>query len=220
MCCIKSSCFLRKTLKVTSWRTSWLGGKSKDTSLKYLSLFGISFYWCLGLSVTVQLPSCVGLFATPWTAARQASLSLTISWSLLKLISIESVMPSNHLILCRPFLLLPSVFPSIRVFSNESAFSIKWLKFWSFSFSISPSNEYSGWFPLGLAGLISLHSKGLSRVLSNTTVQKCQFFGAQPSLLSNSHIWTWLLEKTKPWLDEPLSAKWCLCFLIRCLGLS
>ena len=181
MCYVKSSCFLCKTLKGTSLRTSWLGGKSKDTSLKYLSLFGISFYWCLGLSVIVQLPSCVWLFATPWTAARQASLSLTISWSLLKLMSIESVMPSNHLILCRPLLLLPSVFPSIRVFSNESAFSIKRLKFWSFSFSISPSNEYSGWFPLGLTGLISLLSRGLSRVFSSTTVQKHQFFGAQPS---------------------------------------
>ena len=220
MCYVKSSCFLCKTLKGTSLRTSWLGGKSKDTSLKYLSLFGISFYWCLGLSVIVQLPSCVWLFATPWTAARQASLSLTISWSLLKLMSIESVMPSNHLILCRPLLLLPSVFPSIRVFSNESAFSIKRLKFWSFSFSISPSNEYSGWFPLGLAGLISLQSKGLSRVLSSTTIQKYQFFGTQPSLWSNCHIWTWLLEKAKPWLDKPLSAKWCLCFLILYLGLS
>ena len=147
MCYVKSSCFLCRTLKGTSLRTSWLGGKSKESSLKYLSLFGISFYWCLGLSVIVQLPSCVWLFATPWTAARQASLSLTISWSLLKLMSIESVMPSNHLILCHPLLLLPSVFPSIRVFSNESAFSIKWLKFWSFSFSISPSFRID-WFDL------------------------------------------------------------------------
>ena len=83
-------------------------------------------------------------FATPWTAARQASLYITNSWSLLKLMSIESVMPSNHLILCRPLLLLPSIFPSIRVFSNESALHIRWPKYWSFSFSISPSNEYSG----------------------------------------------------------------------------
>ena len=179
MCYVKSSCFLCKTLKGTSLRTSWLGGKSKDTSLKYLSLFGISFYWCLVLSVIVQLPSCVWLFATPWTAACQASLSLTISWSLLKLMSIESVMPSNHLILCHPLLFLPSVFPSIRVFSNESAFSIKWLKFWSFSFSISPSSEYSGWFLLGLTGWMSLQSKGLLRVFSSTTVQKHQFFNAQ-----------------------------------------
>ena len=82
--------------------------------------------------------------ATPWTAARQDSLSITSSWSLLKLMSIESVMPSNHLILCRPLLLLPSIFPSIRDFSIESAFHIRWPKYWSFSFSISPSNEYSG----------------------------------------------------------------------------
>ena len=83
------------------------------------------------------------LFATPWTAARQASLSFTNSWSLLKLISIELVRPSNHLILCHPFLLLPSIFPSIRVFSNKSVFHIRWPKYWSFSFSVSPSNEYS-----------------------------------------------------------------------------
>ena len=93
---------------------------------------------------SVQLLSCVWLFATPWTAARRASLSITNSWSLPKLISIESVMPSNHLILCRPLLLLPSIFPSTRVFSNESALCIRWPKYWSFSFNISPSNEHSG----------------------------------------------------------------------------
>ena len=88
--------------------------------------------------------NCVRLFVTPWTAACQASLSITNSRSLLKLMSIELVMPSNHLILCHPLLLLPSIFPSIRVFSNESVLCIKWPKYWSFSFSISPSNEYSG----------------------------------------------------------------------------
>ena len=93
---------------------------------------------------SVQLLSCVQLFVTPWTAAHQASLSITNSQSLLKLISIESVMPSNHLILCRPLLLLPSIFPSIRVFSNEWILHIRWPKYWSFNFSISPSNEYSG----------------------------------------------------------------------------
>ena len=92
----------------------------------------------------VQSLSCVRLFATPWTAARQDPLSIANSWSLLKLMSIESVMPSNHLILCHPLLLLPSIFPSIRVFSNESDLHIRWPKYWSFSFSISPSNEYSG----------------------------------------------------------------------------
>ena len=106
---------------------------------------------------------------------------------LLKLRSIGLVMPSNHLTLCCPLLLLPSVFPSIRVFSSKSALRIRWPKYWSFNFSISPSNEHSG--------LISLQSKGLSRVFSNTTIQKLQFFSTQPSLWSNSHIHTWLLEK-------------------------
>ena len=101
-------------------------------------------YISICVFVVVQSLSHVQLFATPWTAARQASLAFTSSLSLLKLMSIESVTPSNHLILCRPLLLLPSIFPSIRVFSNESALCIRWLKYWSFSFSISPSNEYSG----------------------------------------------------------------------------
>ena len=98
----------------------------------------------LGVFSSVQLLSCVRLFATPWAAACQAFLSFTISWSFLKVMSIESVMPSNHLILCHPLLLLPSIFPSIRVFSNKSALRIRWPKYWSFSFSISPSNEHSG----------------------------------------------------------------------------
>ena len=93
---------------------------------------------------SVQLLSCVWLFATPWTAARQASLSITNSWSLPKLMSIESVMPSNHLILCRPLLLLPSIFPTIRVFSNESVLCMRWPKYWSFSFCISSTNEHPG----------------------------------------------------------------------------
>ena len=129
----------------------------------------------------------VQLFATPWTAVCQASLSITNSQSLLKLTSIKSVMPSNHLILCHPLLLLPSIFPSIRVFSNESVLPIRWPEYWSFSFSISPSNEYSG-----LTGWISLQSKGLSRVFSNTTVQTHQFFGAQFCVQSNSHIHTYM----------------------------
>ena len=99
-------------------------------------------YVCISIYVVVQSLSHVRLFATPWTKACQASLSFTISWSLLKLTSIESVMPSKHLILCHPLLLLPSIFPSIRVFPSESALCIKWPKYWSFS--ISPSNEYSG----------------------------------------------------------------------------
>ena len=133
---------------------------------------------------SVHLFSRVRLFATAWTAACQAFLSLTNSWSLLKLMSIESGMPSNHLILYCPFLLPPSIFPSIRVFSNESVLRIRWPKYWSFSFSISTSNEYSGLISSqysGLTGLISLQSKGLSRVFSNSTVQKHQFFSTQLS---------------------------------------
>ena len=262
---------------------------------------------------SVQSLSHVWLFATPWTAARQASLFSTNSRSTPKPMSIESMMPSNHLILSRPLLLLPSIFPSIRVFSNELALRIRWPKYWSFSLNISPSNEHpglisftmdwldflavqgtlksllqhhsskvsilrhsaffivqlshpymttgktiaftrrtlklvtlcyhlilsssvasffcsqsspaiqsfpvswlfasggqnigvslsesvlpmniQGWFPSGLTGLISLKSKELSGVFSNTTVQQHQFFDAQPSLWSNSHIHTWLLEK-------------------------
>ena len=96
------------------------------------------------LSAIVQLLSCIQLFATPWTAACQDSLSFTISCSLLKFMSIELVMPFNHLMFCHPILLLPSIFPSIRIFSNESAFHIRWPKYWSFSFNISPSNEHPG----------------------------------------------------------------------------
>ena len=141
-----------------------------------------SMIFFLLLLSSVQSLSHVQHFATPWTAACQASLSITTSWSLVKLRSIALVMPSNHLIPCRPLFLLPSSFPSIRVFSNESALCIRWPKYWIFSFSISPSSEHPGW--------ISLQSKGLSRVFSNTTVQKHQFFSAQLSSQSNSHIHT------------------------------
>ena len=137
---------------------------------------------------SVQSLTRVQLFATPWTATCQASLSITSFQSLLKLMSIESVMPSNRLILCHPHLLLPSIFPSIQVFSSESVLHIRWPKYWSLSFSISPSNEYLGLIYLGLIGLISLQSKGLSRVFSSTTGQKRQFFSTQLSLWSNSHI--------------------------------
>ena len=119
--------------------------------------------------LVVQSLNSVWFFVTPWTAPRQASLSFTISLSLLKLVSITSVIPSNHLVLFHP-LLLPSIFLSIRVFSNESALCIRWPKYWSFSFNVSPSNEYSGLIFLGLTGLI-LQSKGLLRVFSNTTIQ-------------------------------------------------
>ena len=137
---------------------------------------------------SVQSLSHVWFFVTPWTAALQASLSITNSCSLLKLMSIESVMPSNHLILCHSLLLPPSIFPNIRVFSNESVLRIRWPKYWSFT-SVFPMN-IQDWFHLKVTGWISLQSKGLSRVFSNTTVQKHQFFGAQLSLWSNSHIHT------------------------------
>ena len=120
---------------------------------------------------------------------------LQYSWSLLKFMSIESVMLSNQFILCCPLLFLPSIFPSIRVFSSELALCIKWPKYGaSASASVLPMNV-QGWFPLGLTALISLQSKGFSRVFSSTMIQKHQFFGIQPSLWSNSHIHTWLLEK-------------------------
>ena len=138
---------------------------------------------CKATSSSVQLLRRVRLFATPRTAARQASLS----WSLLKLMSIESVMPSNHLILCHPLLLLPSIFPSIRVFSKESTLRMRWTKYWSFSFSISPSNEHPGLISFRMDWLVSLQSKRLSRVFCNTIVQRHQFFGTQLSLWSNSH---------------------------------
>ena len=140
--------------------------------------------WC---SLQVQFSSVqslirVWLFVTPWTAARQDSLSFTNCWSLLKLMSIESVMPSNDLILCCPLLLLPSIFPSIRVFSNESIIHIRWPSIRiSASTSTLPIN-IQGWLPLGWTGWIFLESKGLSRVFCNTTVQKHQFFSTQLSL--------------------------------------
>ena len=131
---------------------------------------------------SVQSLSHVRLFATPWTAARQASLSITDSQSSPKPMSIELVMPSNHLILCHPLLLLPSIFPSIRVFSNESALCIRWQSIGvSASASVLPMNTQD-WSPLKWTGWISLQSRGLSRVSSNTIVQKHQFFGAQLSL--------------------------------------
>ena len=157
------------------------------------------FYWCCDIcfpiSVAVQSLNCVWLFGTPWTAARQPSLSFTISQSLLKFMPIDSMMPSNHLILCHLLLLLPSVFPSLRMFSSESAVRIRWSKYRaSASASVLPMN-IQGWLPAGATGLISMLSTVLSIVFSSTTVQKYQFFSAQPSLWSNSHIHTWLLEK-------------------------
>ena len=141
--------------------------------------FGINRSWRCGGSLFAK--SCP-TFVTPWTAAHQSSLSFTVSQRLLKLMSIESIMPSNHLILCRPLLLPPSIFPSTGVFSNEPVLHIRWPQYQSFSFSISPSNEYSGLISFGWTGWISLQPKGLSRVISKTIFQKHQFFGVQLSL--------------------------------------
>ena len=144
---------------------------------------------------SVQSLSHVQLFATPWTAALQASLSITNSRSLLKLMSIESVMPSNHLIFCRPLLLPPSIFPNIKIFSNESVLCVRWSKYWSFSFSISPSNEYSGLISFRMDWLDLVAVQGTLKSLLQHHSSKHQFFGAQLSSQSNSHIHTWPLEK-------------------------
>ena len=157
--------------------------------------------------------SVVSDSATPWIAARQASLSIANSWNLRKLMSVESVMPSNHLILCRSLFLLPSLFPNIRVFSNESVLHIRWPKYWSFSFNITPSNEHPGLISFRMDWLDFFVVEGtLSRVFSNTTVQNHQFFGLS-FLYSPTHIHTRLLEKPQPWLEGSLLTKWYLCCL-------
>ena len=148
----------------------------------------------LGVYISsIQLLSHVWLFVTPWTAACQASLSTSKSWSLLKLMSIMSVMPSNHLILCHPFLLLPSIFASIWVFSSESALRIRWPKYWPFSFSISPSNEYSGPISFRVGWLDLLAVQGTLKSLLQHHSSKVSILW--PSLWFNPHIHTWLLEE-------------------------
>ena len=161
--------------------------------------------FCCSQFSSVQSLSRVRLFVTPWIVAYQASLSITNSWSSPKLLSIELVMSSSHLILCHP-LLLPPIPPSIRVFSNESFPRGGQSTGVSALASFLPKKS-QGWSPLEWTSWISLQSKGLSRVFSNTTVQKHPFFGAQPSSQSNSHIRTWPLGKPYPWLDGPQSAK-------------
>ena len=152
----------------------------------------ISSHWQLCIVYCCwSVTQCVQLFVTPWTAACQASLSFTISEFAQAHVHWvgDAIQPS-----LRP-LLLPSIFPAWESFSSKSALHIRWPEYCTFSFSISPSNEYQGWFPLGLTDWISSQSKGLSRVFSSTTVWKHQFFGVQLSLWWNSHIHTWLLEK-------------------------
>ena len=162
-------------------------------------------YLCLPQSkgriiAVFQSFSCVQLFATPWTTAHQASLFLTISWNLLKLISIKSVMPSNHLIFCRP-LLLPSIFPSIRVFSNESALHIRWPRYWSFSFTIRPSKQYSGlisfridWFNiLAVQGTL----KSLLQHSSKASILQCSAF----LIVQLSHLYISVCPRAQGGLD-------------------
>ena len=138
--------------------------------------------------------SCL-TFCNPMNGSMPSLLSITSSQSLLKLMPIESVMPSNHLILCHPLLFLPTIPPCIRVFSNDSTLRMRWSKYWSFGFSISPSSEHPGLISFRMNCWISLKSMGLSRVFSNTTVQKHQFFGTQLFSQSNSHIHSRPLEK-------------------------
>ena len=160
--------------------------------------------WCPDQIRSDQSLSHVWLFATPWITAHQASLSITNSQSLLRLTSIESMMPSRHLILCRPLLLLPPIPPTFPPSWTTGFYPMSQLFAWgSQSTGVSALASFlpkksQGWCPSEWTGWISLQSKGLSRVFSNTTVQNHQFFGAQPSSQSNSHIHTWPLEK--PWI--------------------
>ena len=152
---------------------------------------------------SVQSLSHIRLFVTPWTAARQASLYIINSRSLPKLMSIESVMPFNHLILCRPLLFLPSIIPSIKVFSNESALIIRWPKHWSFSFNISPSNEHPGLIFFRLDWLDLFAGQGTLNSLLQHHSSKVSILW-HSALWSNSHTYTWLSEKPLLWLHRPL----------------
>ena len=173
-------------------------------------------YWETQGGVVIQSLSHIWLFVTPWTAAHQASLSFTISWSLLKLMCTESVMPSNHLIHCHPLLLLLSIFPSIRVFPTSWFFPLRGQSIGASAAALVLPKNIQDWFSLGLTGWISLLSQGLSRVFSNTTVQKHQFFGAQSSLWSNSHTPTCLLENHS--FDYTDFARKVMCLLFNMLS--
>ena len=154
----------------------------------------------VNFSQSVQLLSHVRLFAASWTAACQASLSITNSGSLLTVMSIKSVMPSNHLILCCSLLFLLSIFPSIRVFSNESILPIMWPKYWSFSFSVGPSNEYSGLISFRIDWFDLLAVQGTLKSLLQHHSSKTPILWTQPSLWYNSYLCTWQLEK--PYFDD------------------
>ena len=158
-------------------------------------VFGNVILLCWERFSSVQLLSCVWFFVTPWIIAHQASMFITNSWSSLKLTSIESVMPSSYLTLCHPLVLLPPISPSIRVFSNESTLRMRWPKYWSFSFSISPSNEHPGLISFKMDWLDLLAVQGTLKSLPQHHSSKASIFGTQLSLESNSHIHRWPLGK-------------------------
>ena len=189
---------------ILAWRILWteepsglqpMESQEVGHSWATFTFIAVSFY--LERFSSVQPLSHVRPFATPWTAACQAFLSITNFQSLLKHVSIELMMPSNHLIFCHPLLLPPAIFPSIRVFSNESVLCIRWPKYWSFSFSISPSDEYSGLISFRMDWLDLLAVQGTLKSFLQYHSSKASFFGTQLSLYSNSHIHTWLPEKWK-----------------------
>ena len=191
---------------------------SPDTKLM---LFSFMLCCCSEIQFSsVQLLSHVQLFATPWTVAHQASMSITNSWSLLKLMSIDSVMPSNHLIICHPLFLLPSIFPSIRDFSSGSVLCIRWPKYWSFSFRISPSNEYSGLISFRMDWLDLLGVQGTLKTVfqhhsSKASILRCSaFFVVQ---LSYPYVTTGKTIASTRWT---FVSKSCLCFSTHCLGWS
>ena len=183
---MRTYCIAKGILLNALWWPEWEGFQKRGIICIYTRSCTVS---------SVQSLNRVWLLVIPWTTESQASLSITNSQSLPKLMFTESMMPSSHLILYCPLLLLPPIPPSIRVFSIELALHMRWPKYWSYSFNIILPMNTQDWSPLGWTGWISLQSKALSRVFSNTTVQKHQFFGTQLSSQSNSHIHTWPLEK-------------------------
>ena len=206
--------------KLYFWEQFWVHSKIK-WKVQRAPVFApphpltLSFLHCHLL--VVQSLSRAQLFATPWTAARQASLSPTVSQSLLKFMSIESVMHSEHLIFCRPFLPLPSIFPSIRVFSSESALCIRQPMFWSFSFNISPSNEYSGLLSFRMDWFDLLAVQGtLKNLLQNHNSKASVLWCSAYFMVQLSHLYMTTGKAIA--LTILLLARWCLCFLIWCLG--
>ena len=166
-----------------------LGKANNSAAASWSCIFWTFPYERVAPSLWVQF------FATPWTVAHQASLSITNFWSLPKLVSVESVMPSSHLILCCPLFLLPSVFPSIRIFSNESVLHISWLKYWSFSFTVSPSIEYSGLISFSMDWLDFLAVQGTLKSLLQQHSSKTSLLRHSAFFIVQLYIYTWLLEK-------------------------